>query len=515
MITADEKMQLELCELNTDNHDLMRSTLQGMIAQRHRIDEPEIVKTAALHGFFVSDLYMFIEGVRPFNSAVLLLHDGQTVPNWIYPTKNGSWSIREPEMVEGLRKCYHLHRFNGLFYNDSGVIGKDAVQKLISASLVPFFDVRIGAKVKSVFDLLCISATEEMPQLADNKVYCANGTTIVFDKDGTYKAIHEPDVFTVNRLPVVYDAKATCPTFDKYIRDLVEDYDLTMMLQFLGYLLIPSTKAQAALFLKGNGGEGKSQLGAVLMELFKGSAVTGSLSSLEENKFSLATLENKLLFLDDDLKTEKLKETATIKSVITATIPLTAERKGVDPHQFRSYARIMCFGNSHVDSLFDKSDGFYRRLLLPTCKQKARKADDRDFVKKLYAELPGIFNMMLTGLSSLIACDFNFTLSDACKQAIAEMKEAANPVHEFLTDDSWIDYDEQSSTWTTDIVAAFKRWCSLNEVEVPAGRTITLLLKQELKANGCKYDKHTKRSQDNCKERAAGYYGIKIKKYIY
>ena len=40
------------------------------------------------------------------------------------------------------------------------------------------------------------------------------------------------------------------------------------MQEYLGYLLIPSTKAQKMLVMTGKGGEGKSRIGLLLKKLF-------------------------------------------------------------------------------------------------------------------------------------------------------------------------------------------------------------------------------------------------------
>ena len=45
--------------------------------------------------------------------------------------------------------------------------------------------------------------------------------------------------------------------------------DITTLQEFMGYCLIPSTKAQAMMFIIGNGGEGKSRIGIIMKEIFK------------------------------------------------------------------------------------------------------------------------------------------------------------------------------------------------------------------------------------------------------
>ena len=52
-----------------------------------------------------------------------------------------------------------------------------------------------------------------------------------------------------------------------YSLSLIHIYILTVQ-EYLGYLLIPSTKAQKMLVMTGKGGEGKSRIGLLLKKLF-------------------------------------------------------------------------------------------------------------------------------------------------------------------------------------------------------------------------------------------------------
>ena len=61
--------------------------------------------------------------------------------------------------------------------------------------------------------------------------------------------------------------------------------------------------------IKGNGGEGKSQIGAVLAALFGNNMKDGSIGKISENRFARADLEHILLCVDDDMRMEALRQT--------------------------------------------------------------------------------------------------------------------------------------------------------------------------------------------------------------
>ena len=70
--------------------------------------------------------------------------------------------------------------------------------------------------------------------------------------------------------------------------------------------------------IKGNGGEGKSQIGAVLSAIFGTNMKDGSIGKISENRFARADLEHILLCVDDDMRMEALRQTNYVKSIVTA-----------------------------------------------------------------------------------------------------------------------------------------------------------------------------------------------------
>lgn len=52
---------------------------------------------------------------------------------------------------------------------------------------------------------------------------------------------------------------------------------------------------------------------------------------------------------------------------------------------------VLAFSNGDLQALFDRSDGFYRRQLVLTAKEKpADRVDDPDLAEKMKAEVEGI-----------------------------------------------------------------------------------------------------------------------------
>ena len=75
-------------------------------------------------------------------------------------------------------------------------------------------------------------------------------------------------------------------------------------------------------------------------------------------------------------------------------------------------ARLLAFSNGDLQALFDRSDGFYRRQLVLTTKEKpVDRVDDPDLAEKMKMEIEGIFLWAFAGLQRLVTNNFKFTES--------------------------------------------------------------------------------------------------------
>ncbi len=155
-----------------------------------------------------------------------------------------------------------------------------------------------------------------------------------------------------------------------FLNGLLHAEDIPTLQEFIGYCLIPSNKGQRMMVIKGNGGEGKSQIGAVLSAIFGTNMKDGSIGKISENRFARADLEHILLCVDDDMRMEALRQTNYVKSIVTAQGKMDLERKGKQSYQGWMFARLLAFSNGDLQALYDRSDGFYRRQLVLTTKEK-------------------------------------------------------------------------------------------------------------------------------------------------
>ena len=185
--------------------------------------------------------------------------------------------------------------------------------------------------------------------------------------------------------------------------------------------------------IKGNGGEGKSQIGAVLGQMLGSSMKDGSIGKISENRFARADLEHILLCVDDDMRMEALRQTNYVKSIVTAQGKMDLERKGKQSYQGWMFARLLAFSNGDLQALYDRSDGFYRRQLVLTTKEKpAGRMDDPDLAQKMKAEVEGIFLWAFEGLQRWLLNNFKFTESERTKTNRESVKRDNNNIFDFM-----------------------------------------------------------------------------------
>ena len=222
-----------------------------------------------------------------------------------------------------------------------------------------------------------------------DRIHVSNGTYFI---DGSFTVVKS---YCNNRLTVAYNPDAPTPKkWLQFLSELLQPEDIPTLQEFLGYCLLPTTKGQKMLMLIGKGGEGKSRIGLVMRSLLGDSMNTTSIQKVESNRFSRADLENKLLMVDDDMDMSALPKTNYIKSIVTSECKMDMERKGVQSYQSQLYVRFLCFGNGALTALHDKSDGFFRRQIVLTTKDRpAGRADDPFLVDKLLREKEGIRNL--------------------------------------------------------------------------------------------------------------------------
>ena len=423
--------------------------------------------------------------------------DGMEQPSW-YDGK----TIDEVAFCASFLRQHPMKCIRWRLFTVDGLIEDEGkIQQMILDEVMSCQSIGIAKKVKSLFDTLKLMAYSEPLPIETDRIHVANGTLFL---NGEFRTEKE---FCRNRLPIRYDPSAPQPvTWLRFLSDLLEPEDILTLQEYLGYCLIPTNRGQVMMLLKGNGGEGKSRIGVVMQKLLGSNLKNGSIAKVERSPFARADLEHELLMVDDDMKLEALKSTHYLKSLITAEMPMDLERKGEQSYRGKMYVRFLAFSNGDLESLYDHSDGFYRRQLILSVKKKPpNRADDPFLADKLCGEIEGIFLWCLEGLRRLQGSNFRFTESSQTKANREDARREADNVLLFLRSEGYIRLKADSAIPSAALYGIYCLWCSDNAYKPRSARTVSMTLKKHADEFGLEHDNHI---QNALGKRVNGFWGI-------
>lgn len=426
-----------------------------------------------MHGMYVSS-----NRGQPVKHEIIH-RKGKTMMNENSKTKHSPlWY--EGNRVNETLFCTEFLRENRLLYSDGAFFTPDGIMGDETELRMRIYEVirgiisrNVARTVTSLTEVMKLEA--QAPDFVPDpgRIHTANGTLTV---DGVFT----PGKCEIvrSRFPVRYNPDAPEPAvWLRFLSDLLHEDDIPTLQEFMGYCLIPSTKAQRMMIIKGQGGEGKSQIGKVLKALFGVNMKDGSVTKISENQFARADLEHLHLMVDDDMEMEGLRQTNYVKSIVTAYGKMDLEQKGRQSYQGYLYARLLAFSNGDLQALCDKSDGFYRRQLILTTKPRpADRADDPDLGSKMADELEGIFLWAFRGLQRLIANHYRFTESGRTAANRETVKRDANNILEFMDSEGYIRRDPMLSVSSRELYLIYLTWCDENAMSPVKSRVFSKYL---------------------------------------
>ena len=164
------------------------------------------------------------------------------------------------------------------------------------------------------------------------------------------------------------------------------------------------------------------------------------------------------------------------------------------------------FGNGSLKALYDRSDGFFRRQIILTTKDRDKdRIDDPFLSEKLVAEKEGIFLWCLEGLRRLIAQNYVFKISPRTQENMKEAIVDGNHMVEFLASEGYIRLKADYTASTKDLYAVYSLWCEDNSIKPFASNTMS----NYMKVNGPSYNiADTNKLKNERGMRVRGFEGI-------
>lgn len=415
-------------------------------------------------------------------------------------------TIDEDKFCEEFLKGRDLRCINKIIYDINGMYDESSLENEIYNKIKRFCKKGVASRTKNIVEALKIYCYSQPLPVDIEHIHLQNGTL------STNGSFEKKKYFCTSRLNVTMQEEYNEPkNWIQFINNLLTPEDILTLQEYMGYCLIPCTKAQKMLMIIGNGGEGKSRIGVVMAAIFGQSGlVSGEVKDFDNGskaRFAREKLISRLVFLDDDLDLSALERTSFLKQLITAEIPLEIEKKGLPSYQEMLYSRVIAFGNGAITSLYDKSDGFYRRQIILTAKPKPKnRKDDRFLSDKLLAEKDDIFMWCFQGLKRLIANDFEFSISQQAKENLEQSRRGSCNIIDFMESNYDFCFDSDGQIHTRELRWAYENWCSTNDLTPLSPKTFCRYIKDHEKEYNIQY---TNNAVNQHGTRARGFKGIK------
>jgi len=250
------------------------------------------------------------------------------------------------------------------------------------------------------------------------------------------------------------------PLWMNYLETIQFKQDAIDRLQeWMGLCLVPVTKMERCLFLKGEGRNGKGVFLHVLRNLIGESQVSSLDLDQLFDRFSKIGIQNKLINIGGDIDTDIVFSNKFKGMVSGETI--TAEDKYKKNEKFNPYARFIFAANDYPVTK-DRSPAFYKRFdIVEFQKEFAEEEQNKDLKENLMKELPAIMHWALEGLKRLVKNNWIFSASATFDKTKESFKLASNHVLQFVASNFVINTKTDTPHWYSckAFRTLYKDWC--------------------------------------------------------
>lgn len=370
-----------------------------------------------------------------------------------YSYWNELWSQRTEEDVEKfihnkLQLCRTIDRHGNL-------VPHSTAQAIISELK---FQVR---------NLVCIPSHYEVPAIlgedgkwrdvdATSKAVCRGQLVNLM----TGETFDNRYMFIPNGAKWRYDASAPTPNrWLDFLDSLGQDPGtITLLQEWMGYVLSGDTWAQKGLIMVGPPRAGKGLIGHVMRELLGDSMVSSPSLSHLGTTFGLEGLTDKRLCLISDARLSSRADTMAVVEILLRVIArdsVAVQRKFKTTIELQLPVRVMMLSNE-MPALYDNSDAIAHRFVLIQLQKSFLGREDHKLKDKLMAELPSIALWCIEGYKRLMARG-RFLEPEESRAARNEWYLDSNPVVTFIDSNLQIELGKTLSFKV--LYERYKVWC--------------------------------------------------------
>jgi putative DNA primase/helicase len=418
--------------------------------------------------FKVSDVKSFPAYQKEIYKAFSSLQEvrknkyGTEIPDWYEVTDKGTWRFLPGALADYLAKTdpviyvgesYYFYE-DGVYDERSDKAAQRRVRSLMNTRYA------LASDIKDAEWQWMITIDKTVREINVNP-YIINFSNGLYNVLTDELKPHDEKYLSTIRVGGAYNPEAECHVFLQYLHDVLPESELPLIQEIMGYMLIPVNKAQKSFVLVGKPDSGKSTFLYVVQDLLLRQINCSNLTwqALDE-KFATVQLFGKLANIFADLPTENIKDTGTFKA-ITGEDYISAQHKFKDYFSFKPFCRLLFSCNNIPKNYTDRSDGFYRRLILIRFDHSiSADKKDENLKDKLAEETDGILAWSMVGLKRLMSNNFRFSETDRTRTELANYKAENSSVLAFI--EECCDIDEQGECLRDDLFTAYREYCRSN-----------------------------------------------------
>ena len=387
--------------------------------------------------------------------------------------KNGAYDIIDDKIASYIIEHENIIIIAGKPYiykegvykrDEDGNILKYLIKSMIFPHLVTI------TKINRVYALIMINHklavdTEDVNKYPSHWINFKNGMLDVISGE---MHEHSPKYLSVNQIPHNYipGLDITKSTFYAFIKSRIpDDGNKRMLFEFMGYCMTKDVTFQKFMILYGLGESGKSTIINFTTDIVgRGNTCSIPLQQLSD-RFTTASLLLKILNTCGDMTNSALTDTGVIKQ-LTGDDAIKGEYKGGAIFFFRNHAKMMFSCNELPKVLDEKSNGFYRRLLIVGFTESGEYIPDLKAKLAEESEIETVISGCVSALKNALSKGKLFE-SEGNLEEINALKIESDTVAAFIAD--MVEECKEHKIKRADLYAYYNSYC-IRETRTPLGK---------------------------------------------
>lgn len=418
---------------------------------------------------------------------------------WAIARKNAAPEIIDDVLCLRLKEIFDLFIMGSIiWYYENGVYHPDrsgAVMKTVIRMHLPQ-ECRKDPTITRIHKLLLSDATLMVKDtdVNDHPKHWINTRSGMFDVQQWKLIDHDPKYRSINQIPHPFTGGEPSGEEGKVLQGFLDKaipnkQDQTTVFEMTGVSCSVNTDFQKGVVFQGQGATGKSTLLNVI-EAAVGEVNTSSVPLQKlESRFYPVQLIGKLINICSDLPSARMEFTGNFKA-ITCGESVIDSYKGKDEFCFRSNAK-MWFSCNELPTIADRSNGFYRRLVIITMNEKPEKPDP-NLTKKL-TDLKEINYFLYQSFKAYAAAleRGKITESEEALQAVQKYRCSNDTTEGFMQENYEVTDNKKDRVLRSDLYDGYEKYCGDLKTQALNPRNFYEVLRQkgfrETGINGSRY----------------------------